>query len=85
MLMRQIEIDLPFPHDLYLLGNIIYPDRHPIMTPYTRQQVAIEPANVQQKCRKINKHITEYGVKVEHAIGDLKRYNILGRLWRHKR
>jgi hypothetical protein len=55
MIMRQIEIDLPFPDDLYLLGNKIYPNRHPIMTPYTRQQVALEPANLQQKGRKMNK------------------------------
>ena len=85
MFMRQIEIDLPFPDDLYLLGNTIYPNRHPIMTPYTRQQVAVEPANLQQNCRKMNKLITEYRVKVEHSIGDIQRYNILGRLWRHKR
>ena len=85
MFMRQIEIDLPFPDDLYLLGNKIYPNRHPIMTPYTRQQVAVEPANLQQNCRKMNKLITEYRVKVEHSIGDIQRYNILGRLWRHKR
>jgi hypothetical protein len=85
MFMRQIEIDLPFPDDLYLLGNKIYPNRHSVMTPYTRQQVAVEPANLQQKCRKMNKLITEYRVKVEHSIGDIQRYNILGRLWRHKR
>ena len=55
------------------------------INPYTRQQVALEPANLQQKCRKMNKLITEYRVKVEHAMGDLKRYNVLGKLWRHQR
>ena len=85
MLMRQIGIDLPFPDDLYLLGNKIYPNRHLIMTPYTRQQVALEPANLQQECHKINKHITEYHIKIEHAIRDLKRYNVPGKLWGHKR
>jgi len=84
MLMRQIEIDLPFPDDLYLLGNKIDPNRHQIMTTYTRQQVALEPENLQQECRKINKYITEYHAKIEHAIGDLKRYNVLDKLWRHK-
>ena len=54
MLMRQIGIDLPlFPDDLYLLGDKIYPNRHPIMTPYTRQQIARKPLNLQQKCRKM--------------------------------
>jgi hypothetical protein len=84
MLMRQTEIDLPFPDDLYLLGNKIHPNRH-LINPYTRQQVTLEPANLQQKCRKMNKLITEYRVKVEHAMGDLKRYNVLGKLWRHQR
>jgi len=83
--MRQIGIDLPFPDDLYLLGDKIYPNRHPIMTPYTRQQIARKPANLQQKCRKMNRLITEYRVQVEHAIGDLKRYKILSTIWRHKR
>ena len=49
MLMRQIEIDLLFPDDLHLLRNKIYSNRHPIMTPYTRQQVALEPANLQKE------------------------------------
>jgi hypothetical protein len=71
-------IDLPlFPGDLYLLGDKIYPNRHPIMTPYTRQQIARKPLNLQQKCRNMNRLITEYRVQVEHDIGDLKRYKIL--------
>jgi hypothetical protein len=49
MPMRQIKIDLRFPDDLHLLGNKIYSNRHPIMTPYTRQQVALEPANLQKE------------------------------------
>ena len=59
MLMRQIGIDLPFPDDLYLLGDKIYPNRHPIMTPYTHQQIARKPLILQQKCRKMNRIITE--------------------------
>jgi hypothetical protein len=39
--------------DLYLLGDKIYPNLHPIMTPYTRQQIARKPLNLQQKCRKM--------------------------------
>jgi len=53
-----------------LLRDKIYPNRHPLlMTPYTRQLT-----NLQHKC-----------AKVKHAIGDLKLYNVLGKLWRHKR
>jgi hypothetical protein len=37
------------------------------MTPYTRQQIARKPLNLQQKCRKMNRLITEYRVHVEHS------------------
>jgi hypothetical protein len=53
MLTRQIGIDLPFPDDLCILGDKIYPNLHPIMTSYTRQQIARKPLNLQQKCRKM--------------------------------
>ena len=52
LLMRQIGIDLPFPDDLYLLGDKIYPNRHPIITPYTRQQIAQQPANCNKNVAK---------------------------------
>ena len=44
--LRWIGIDLPFPDDLYLPWDKIYPNRHPIMTPYTRQMIVVEPANL---------------------------------------
>jgi hypothetical protein len=47
--LRWIGIDLPFPDDLYLLWDKIYPNRHPIMTPYTRQMIVLEPANLQNE------------------------------------
>ena len=34
---------------------------------------------------KPNRLITEYRVKVEHTICDLKHYKIIGILWRHPR
>jgi hypothetical protein len=55
------------------------------MTPYTRRQLNVRPDNVRRKCRKLNRLITEYRVKVEHAICDLKHYKIIGTLWRHPR
>jgi hypothetical protein len=30
---------LPFPGECVLLGDNIYPDRHPLMTPYTSQKI----------------------------------------------
>ena len=50
--------------------------------PYTCQP---QPGNLKQKYRKMNRLITEYGVKEKYAIGDITRYKVLGTLWRHKR
>jgi hypothetical protein len=55
------------------------------LSTYTRRQFNIRPDNVRRKCRKLNRRITEYRVKVEHAICDLKHYKIIGTLWRHPR
>jgi hypothetical protein len=37
----------------------------------------VRPDNVRRKCRKLNRLITEYRVKVEHAICDLKHYKTI--------
>ncbi|CAG2210778.1 unnamed protein product [Mytilus edulis] len=85
MLMRNIGQQLPFPDELFLLGDKIYQNRHPVLTAYTRQQIIRKPRNMQRKCRKLNRLITHYRVKVEHAIGELKKYKVMGTLWRHPR
>jgi hypothetical protein len=33
----------------------------------------------------MNRLITEYGVKEIYVMGGIKRYKVLGMLWRHKR
>jgi hypothetical protein len=34
---------------------------------------------------KLNRLISEYRIKVEHAICELKCYKVMGTLWRHPR
>ena len=87
MFMRQIgkDVSLQFPDNCFLLGDKIYPNRHPVMTPYTRQQIARKPECLKNKCRKLNRLISEYRIKVEHAICELKCYKVMGTLWRHPR
>jgi hypothetical protein len=48
------DVSLPFPDNCFLLGDKIYPNRHPVMTPYTRQQIARKPECLKNKCRKLN-------------------------------
>ena len=64
MLMKQIGIYLPFPDNLYLLGDKICPNRH--------DKDAIYMSNLQLICRKMNRLITEYGVKEKYAMGGIK-------------
>jgi hypothetical protein len=44
-----------------------------------------KPANVQHNCHKMNRLITEYGVKEIYYIWDIKRYKAHGTIWKHKR
>jgi len=76
--------ELNFPQNI-LLADKIYPSRYPLVTPYTRRQLNLRPPHIRRKCRKLNRLITHYRVKVEHAICDIKRYRVIGTLWRHPR
>ncbi|VDI61573.1 Hypothetical predicted protein [Mytilus galloprovincialis] len=76
---RHAEFD--FPEGIVLLADKIYPNRYPRMTPYTRQQIQRKPDNLKRRCRKINNLIKENGVTVEHSIGELKNYRVMGSLW----
>ena len=86
-LMTQIGGDqLPFPDQCILLADKIYPNRYPLMTPYTAQQIARRQDLLEQrKCRKLNRLINSARVCVEHAIGKLKTYSAVSSKWRHSR
>ena len=45
----------------------------------------VKSVNLQLICRKMNRLITEYGVKERYVMGSMKRYKVLGTLWRHNR
>lgn len=53
-LMRQIGQDLPFPQNCVLLGDKIYPNGHPVITPFTQAQIRRKPDRLQRICRKFN-------------------------------
>ena len=77
--------ELNFPQNVVLSADKIYPSRYPLVTPYTRRQLNLRPPHIRRKCRKLNRLITHYRVKVEHPICDIKRYRVIGTLWRHPR
>ncbi|CAG2189081.1 unnamed protein product [Mytilus edulis] len=79
-MMRQIGANAPlnFPEECVLLGDKIYHNRHPVITPFTRQQITRKPDHQKRKSRKFNRVIAEYIIIVEHAMGDLKNYKVMG-------
>lgn len=44
-LMRQVGNDLLFPEECYLLGDKIYSNRGPVLTPYTSAQIRKKQRN----------------------------------------
>jgi hypothetical protein len=77
--------ELNFPQNVVLSADKIYPSRYPLVTPYTRRQLNLRPPHIRRKCRKLNRLLTHYRVKFEHPICDIKRYRVIGTLWRHPR
>lgn len=76
---------LDFPRNAYLLGDMIYPSRHPIVTPYSAAQITRQPHHMQRQSRHLNTIIRARRVYVEHVIHLLKIFRILGTLYRHQR
>lgn len=79
------QLALQFPQDCLLLGDKIFPNGYPLMTPYTVPQINRRPAHQQQRYRRLNTIISEYRVYVEHVIREIKMYKCIGSLWRHPR
>jgi hypothetical protein len=46
---------LAFPRDCYVLGDRIYPSRHPIVTPFSSAQLRRQPENIERHWKIINK------------------------------
>jgi hypothetical protein len=77
--------DLPFPDDCILLADKIYPNRHPVVTPFTSQQINRETPQVRRKYKKYNRILSSHRSIVERSIGKLKSYKTLSSVWRHPR
>ena len=77
-LMRQLGTYLIFPEELCLLADKIYPNRTPVLTPYTFAQLARRSLVKRRSYRKFNSLIRKYRIRVEHAIADLKTYKYVG-------
>ncbi|XP_053390139.1 uncharacterized protein LOC128553052 [Mercenaria mercenaria] len=84
-MMQRIGTDLVFPHDCFLLGDKIYPNRYPIITPFSAGQVARRHGRDRRRCVKFNRYVSSCRIIVEHSIGELKTYRAVSTIWRHPR
>ena len=76
---------LRFPQNSFLLGDTIYPSEHPLVTPFTRAQLDNMDNITREQNIRVNAKIRARRVYVEHAIRQIKVYQIIGSLYRHKR
>lgn len=84
-LMTRIGDQLPFPEDCFLLGDKIYSNRHPIMTPYTQVQIRQRHGHERHRAIRVNRNIYRYRTSVERAIRELKIYSSISSIWRQRR
>ena len=80
--MKQIGIYLPFLDDLYLLGDKICHNRYDKHAKY----MSTDSPKTGKFAIKMSQDEQIYnGVKGKYAIGEIKRYKVIGTLWRQKR
>lgn len=80
-LMTRIGQDLPFLENCVLLADKIYPNRHPLMTPYTSAQ--IRRMDNRRQARRFNRFVAHYRIAVEQAVAEIKAYKSISSVWRH--
>jgi hypothetical protein len=77
--------ELDFPADGNLLGASIYPCRHPIVTPYGRNQIVRQPPAERMRRLKFNRLHRHKRVYVEHLFKEIKTFRVIASVCRHDR
>lgn len=73
---------LHFPDDCYIVGDLAYPNRYPIVSPYTEREVR---RGDRDRKREVNRMLRAKRIYVEHIIKHLKTFRVIGSLYRHPR
>ena len=75
--------ELHLPKDCWILADGIYPARPPLLTPYRCNQLMRRNYNDFANRTKFNLELRTHRVYIEHVIGYLKHYKIIGSIYRH--
>ncbi len=74
------------PRNLYLLGDLIFANAHPIITPYNRRELnAVRNTPLYDQRVEINQRIRHRRPRVENIIKFIKDFEILHYMFRHDR
>lgn len=76
-------LDLNLPGNCWLLADKIYPCEKPLITPYRRNQIPRNNQDEALRRRYLNDSITRHRVYVEHVIGRIKQFRVIGTVYRH--
>ena len=71
------------PPNCWVLADKIYPCIKPLITPYRKNQIPKNDLNEARRRNLFNDLIVAHRVYVEHVIGRLKQYRIIGSVYRH--
>ena len=76
---------LPFPPKIFILGDKIYPCRYPLFTGFTAAQIRTQPPLERERRLIFNENVKIHRVYMDHVIGQMKCFKVIGPLYRHSK
>jgi hypothetical protein len=64
---------LDLTRNCVLIGDCIYPSRHPLVTPYTSEQILQQPNHIRPQYRRLNRELRRRRVYVTRVLFSLSR------------
>ena len=78
--------ELPFPEEMYLLGDNGYPNRYPVMTKFRAHQIRQAATEEDRTAMHIfNEEHSRCRIYAEHVISYFKTYRAVKEMYRHPR
>ena len=74
---------IPFHRETLILGDKIYPYRYPLITGFIAAQIPTQPPLERERRLLFNENVKIHIAYIEHVIGQMKTFKIIGSLYRH--